>query len=65
MTERYQQPFEEFLQPGAFLPVVVIKGFRVFQALVKMTHKLAIKVFVLAKQANFMLITETPVIEIG
>jgi hypothetical protein len=65
MTEGYQQPFEEFLQSGTFLPVVVIEGFRVFQALVKMLHKLAIKAFVLAKQADLMLVAETPVIEIG
>lgn len=65
MPERYQHPFKEFLQSWAFLPVVVIKELGVFQALIKMMQKLSVKAFVLAKQANLMLVAETAVIEIG
>ena len=65
MPEGHQYPFKEFLQPRTFLPVDVIEGLRIFQALVKMVYKLAAKAFVLTKQANLMLVPETTVIEIS
>ena len=65
MPEGHQQLFKEFLQPGALLPVVIIKRFRLFQALVEMVNQLTIQTFVLPKQADLMLVTEAAVIKIG
>ena len=65
MPERHQHPFKKSLQPGAFLPVIVVEGFRFFKALVKMIDQLAVQAFMLTKQTDLMLVTEAAVIEIG